>query len=158
MAVGETEKLNALINFYNEQCTHGRHTESQRQGITTILAGAAAGLIGLMGTLKFSLYSLPFAILIILIGVFGWQFMQIYHYKWEELSTRRDSYRKEIESEANIAPVGGGASKGRLRKLWKATFLGIILFGITCAGIVLVQAKRGGPSPDITECFLVGVR
>jgi hypothetical protein len=114
-----------------------------RQGITTILSAAAAGLIGLMGTLKFSLYSLPFAILAILIGAFGWQFMQIYEDKWAETEKRRNAYREEIQKLANIASTAGGSSSGRLRRLWKRTFVGIIILGSICAGIVILQVVLG---------------
>jgi hypothetical protein len=102
MPIDQKDTLGALIEFYKEQCEHGRHTESQRQQVSTLLLSITTALIGLMGALKFSPSCLPLALSLILVGVFGWFFMGKYELKWEETKARRKFYREEIQAKAEV--------------------------------------------------------
>jgi hypothetical protein len=138
MPIEEADTLGALLELYKEQCTHGRHIESQRQEITAILFTLAAALITLMGVLNFTFYSFPIGFLLFLVGALGWRFMQRYVEKWNETDKRRTFYRKKIESLALISCTGVTNSPGRLRTLWKLIFAAIMVIGVFCTAFVFV--------------------
>src|SRR5881296_1940709 len=96
--------LNALLEFYKEQCSHGRHTEAQREAVSRLLLTAAAALFAVMGTLNFSILSAPVALLFFALGILGRRFMRIYEEKWKEAEYRRNHYRTEIERVGGITP------------------------------------------------------
>jgi hypothetical protein len=141
------EKLAPLLEFYKEQCSHGRHIESQRQAACTLLLTAGGALIALMGTLKFSIHCAPIACLLFALGWFGKRFVQVYELKWEESSERRNYYREAIETVTGISNPQVARAPGTLRKFWRGTFDGLIFTGVLCLLIVIaVVWVRGSNS------------
>lgn len=136
MAITDDEKarLTAVTALYNEQCAHGRHTETQRATLTTILLSAAGVLVGLIGTLKFSIHCIPVTFALISTGLLGRRFVEIYEQKWEETSDRRNFYRGEMETIGRFGTptVVPNSSKKQLRRLWRHAFSGVVIFGIAC--------------------------
>jgi len=136
MTPEERDRLGTLIELYKEQCSHGRHTEAQRQAAGTLLLTAGGALIALMGALQFSIHCAPIAGLLLGLGVFGKRFMGVFEKKWEETSGRRDFYRTEIERITGTPTPNVTSSKGLLRAFWKRTFDAVVITGIVCLLLV----------------------
>ena len=134
------EKISTYLEFYKEHCTHGRHTETQRQTVTTFLFAAAGGLVALMGALHFSIQCLPIALLLFSLGVFGSKFVKVYEIKWDETAAKRRLYRQKILSLLEEGDCGSSASAKtttvRLRTYWRRAFMGVWIASLVC--IVLI--------------------
>ena len=156
MAITEDDKetLTACLELYKEQCTHGRHTEAQRQLVATFLFTAAGALVAVMGTLHFSIHCLPIAILLFCLGVFGYHFVRIYEIKWTETSERRNDYRTKIQKILpGTEPTGANATHGTLRQFWRRAFIGVWIVGVVCFLIVccVVYTRSLGSSNGICD-------
>ena len=134
--ITDENRLAPLIEFYKEQCTHGRHTETQRQAAGALLLAAAGGLIAIMGTLRFSIHCFPLAFLVVGLGIFGWLFMRVFEDKWTGTEERRNHYRKDVERIAEILPPEVAGSSHSLRRFWRGTFHAVTVTGIVCLFIV----------------------
>ena len=130
--------MTAVTALYNEQCAHGRHTETQRSALTTILLSASGVLVALMGTLKFSIHCIPVAFALISTGLLGRRFVDIYEKKWIETGDRRNFYRDEMQRTGGFGPPkDSNSTKGQLRKLWRNAFSGVVIFGIACLVLII---------------------
>ena len=138
MTEEEKSTLETLIEFYKEHCSHGRHTETQRQAAGTLLMTIGGALIALMGALQFSIHCLPLAFLLIGVGIFGRRFMQVFEIKWKETEDRRNFYRGKIQEITTIPTPPVKGSSGTARKFWRNTFNGVTLIGVVCLLIVSV--------------------
>lgn len=140
-------ELQALIKLYEEQAVHGRHTETQRQAISAALLIAAGAFVTAISALSFSVAAAPLAILMILLGFFGLDFVSVYEFKWDELTVRRTYYREKIQALAGIVPVPTEAHKdyflkhrgksyavlrksNELRVRWRRIFAGVSIVGV----------------------------
>jgi hypothetical protein len=85
--------------MYLENCTQGRHHETQRAAVTTILVSvAAAGLAFMRPTnLPISSTYIPLAVLLIGIGVFGAIFARKEYERFALHMRRAAAYRNEID-------------------------------------------------------------
>lgn len=147
-------RTQALLEFYKEQCAHGRHTETQRHGVATMFLGAAGILLSVIGALRFSLYSIPLALCVVWLGLFGNRFIFRYGVKWDELSERRNHYRKEIQKVLSIPDAKAPSHPGRqtIRSYWQLTFLAIAAVGALCGLLAALAAyQRTLPCPAERE-------
>lgn len=152
------DQKTAYLELYKEQCTHGRHIESQRQTMASMLLVFAGGLLAADATLRFSIFTFPLSLGVCLLACAGYRLITIFGNKWDETRKRRDDYRMKllaIETErdqTNGTPDSHGtASHGMLRRGWRTIFVftgivGILALAITFAQICLKE--RACPAPE----------
>jgi hypothetical protein len=128
-----------LLELYKEEQTHARHTEVQRLEVTKFILVAVGVLVGLMGTLKFSIYCLPFGIQIIGLGIVGLRVTSTYVQRFDDHRQRARAFRTEIDgmvSPRGMAETVLSANRldktDRLRTFWERTSQGVIALGIAC--------------------------
>jgi hypothetical protein len=97
--------ITALIELYKENTAHGRHTESQRQLVTTILVTFVGAILGLLGTRSFDIYLLPLAVFIIPVGVFGKAIVAKLKERFEYHMAMAKAFRTEIETQCPSARI-----------------------------------------------------
>ena len=93
-----------FLEMFKEEHTHARHTETQRLEVTKFILGAVGVLLALMGALKFSIYSLPFGVVIILLGIVGVMVTATYIKRFDVRRSRARAFRREID--LLLAPPG----------------------------------------------------
>jgi hypothetical protein len=87
-----------LWRMYQEHCTQGRHHESQRSAMTTLVvsvAGAAIGIITYDKQIDFE--DLPLAFLVLVIGAFGALFRAKHYERFSMHMERARGYRDRLE-------------------------------------------------------------
>jgi len=82
-----------LLELYKEEQTHARHTETQRLEVTKFLLVGVGVLLGFMGTLKFSIYCLPFGVVITLLGLIGVRITATYVDRFDDHRKRARALR-----------------------------------------------------------------
>jgi hypothetical protein len=151
--VDEGLKVQAMLEFYKEQCVHGRHIEAQRHAVAAMFLGAAGILLSVVGALRFSLQSLPLALCIVGLGIFAKRFIARYAEKWDDLKRRRRQYREAIQGPLGIAGAErADDGKRGIRDYWRHTFTAVIVAGAIClaltATIAWVRTRPCGPGAD----------
>jgi hypothetical protein len=72
-----------LLEYWKEQRTHARHTESQRAALTNLILLIAAAGLGFVAQQGFRETSLIVSVLLSLLGVFGvvitWKYYERYN-------------------------------------------------------------------------------
>jgi len=115
-----------LLELYKEEQTYSRHTEVQRLEVTKFILVAVGVLIGFMGTLKFSIYCLPFGMLIIGLGFIGLTVTSTYVKRFDDHRNRARAFRSAIDN--LVTPTGKAESvlnanrmdkTDRLRFFWE---------------------------------------
>src|SRR5262249_29150235 len=64
-------KMSSLENYYKEHADQARQHENQRERMTNIMLAVGGILVGFVTYSKLSLLSLPAALLVLVLGVFG---------------------------------------------------------------------------------------
>jgi hypothetical protein len=163
-------QLQALLALYGEQCAHGRHTETQRHGVSVMFLTIAGVFLSVIGSMGFSLSMSPLAVGIILLGLYAHKFVAEFEKKWETASRKRDHYRWAItdltkikdapgskkrpqvpDADASKEPVAGASKEKVLRVYWRRTFLAVIAAGVTCLLIIIVKALWPNAAATIVE-------
>lgn len=85
--------------LYQENCTQGRHLETQRATVMTILVSVAAAALAFMRPdhLPISKAYLPLAVMIVTIGLFGAVVARKQYERFRMHMTRAAFYRNEID-------------------------------------------------------------
>jgi hypothetical protein len=148
-----------LLELFKEEQTHARHTEVQRLEVTKFILAVVGGLIAFMGALKFSIYCLPFGIVIMALGYAGIAVTTVYVQRFDDHRTRAREFRAAIDLmttpplqaapvlEANPMVKHG---RGRLRGFWLRINQGVILLGMICliCNLFAIWARtKADPAP-----------
>lgn len=143
--------------MYQENTNQGRHHETQRATVTTILASVAAATLAFMrpNTLPLSNGYLPFAIFLIIIGIFGAVVTRKQYERFTLHMRRAAGYRDAIETiypgarlkEIKRAVDGrheqefGWLSRVSLSWLWVGVHVGIAATGLLLVGLIVLRIK-----------------
>lgn len=128
-----------LLELYKENCTHGRHIESQRSAVSSMFLTAAGVLLSVVGALKLAPGTLPLAICVIGLAYFAKRFVKMYSLTYHETSRRRRHYRErmeEISGAEHCPPLISGVT---LRHHWAGTFDLVLLIGTVVSLAVLIK-------------------
>jgi C4-dicarboxylate transporter len=147
-----------LLEVMKEENTHARHTESQRLEVTKFLLTGVGILIAFMGTLKFSIYCLPFGFLIVALGYIGKTINHTYVTRFDDHRTRARACRAQMDAlavPANLtiplirANPMTKTNSARVRTFWSQINNGVIIIGLICilcnAVSVIIKAANGNP-------------
>lgn len=153
--VDVSKKLQVLSELYKEQCAHGRHTETQRQAVSSIFITFFGVFISVIGARNFALSTLPLALCIVALGYYAQQFLKVYEQRWDELSHRRTHYRREMQVLTGVSSIKEGVKKPRprLRNYWRMTFLVMSIIGAMLSAIILFVNQN-----ELLECSFLGVK
>lgn len=158
-------KMQALLDLYKEQCSHGRHTESQRHLVTAMVLTAAGALLAVVSSNGFQPWAWPLAACVALLGLLGLGFARVYEIKWDEAGRRRNYYREQLQDLAGIAsmpkdyvprnlPEKQKPRKhrfSRLRDYWRITFLFVTFAGLIAIWLCLDGDRDNLRVPDVKE-------
>lgn len=140
--------------MYAENCVQGRHHETMRATLTTLISAIAAGALGLLKTDQPQCSQLPLAFLVIALGLFG-AFVSRKHYERFALHMRRASaYRRRIDalvSGADLTTTKVSADAGHKDKfplfsrvslawLWSSMNLAVVAVGI--GAVCFIQSSK----------------
>jgi hypothetical protein len=146
-----------LLEIYKEENAHARHTEVQRLEVTKFLLVLAGAFVALMGALKFSIYCLPFGVLIIFLGMIGAKITDTYVTRFDDHRRRARAMRAQIDSMTKppnvampivIAHPISTPPNSRVRSFWTQISYSMMALGIVCVACNLcaVYARAaGGP-------------
>lgn len=91
------DNIELYWRMYAENTMQGRHHETMRATLTTLIAAISAGALSLLKADQLSCGQLPVAVLVMALGLFG-SFVSRKHFERFELHMRRASaYRREID-------------------------------------------------------------
>jgi len=99
--------MDTLQSYYDEHAAHARNHEEQRERATNLILSIAGLLVGLVTFAKLSLLSLPAAICIVLLGIFGFVFAGKHYERFRYHTAIMEAIRLEIErmsSDPKITP------------------------------------------------------
>src|SRR5581483_168764 len=102
-----------LMELYKENTAHGRHTETQRQLVTTFLVTFVGGILALLGTRSFDVYLLPLALFIIPVGSFGKSMIEKLKERFEYHMAMARAFRTEIEVQCPSARIAERRSEAK---------------------------------------------
>lgn len=154
-------QVQALLELYKEQCSHGRHTEAQRHLVTAMFLTAAGALLTIVSFNHFARWTWPLAACVCVLGLLGLGFARVFEIKWNELSRRRNYYREQVEDLAGIeampedyVPRHLKADElppkhkfSRLRVYWRLTFVFVIGAGLLALGYSLALPPQKAVAP-----------
>jgi xanthosine utilization system XapX-like protein len=99
--------MDTLQSYYDEHAAQARNHEEQRERATNLILSIAGLLVGLVTFAKLSLLSLPAAICIVLLGIFGFVFAGKHYERFRYHTQIMEAIRLEIErvsDDPNIKP------------------------------------------------------
>ncbi|VWX51181.1 hypothetical protein [Novosphingobium sp. 9U] len=136
-------KLQFITDLYKEQCTHGRHTEAQRQFMAGTLLILSGILLSMIAALHFDITAMPIALTLVALALCAKKCIAVFEMKREELTARRDHYRFEAEKITGtevFAPAANGRNMQRLSNQWNKLFNFVLVLGILLTLIIAAQA------------------
>ena len=148
-----------LLELYKEQTAHGRHTETQRLEVTKFILVAVAALLGVIGTMKFSIHCIPLSLAIIYLGTFGRRMTEIYVERFDGHMERARAFRIEIDKlvpQARIQAIISAnkvVKSERLRDFWIRIHRALIVLGMACLlwNFLAVGARWAKQSGDCRD-------
>lgn len=165
-------KLKAEVcwNFYAEHCVHGRHHESQRSTVITVILGVAAAAAGI-ATLDDNLGGMTDVVIglfIVFLGIFGAGFSLKHYERFNFHMERARSYRDELDALILGRPIGRlrdeadrrhekrfpKMRKWRLHRWWVALNISVSVVGallIITACLFPTQTSSAYPTPPIIQ-------
>lgn len=84
------DKSDIILAMCKEQWEQGRQSESQRAGVSTLLVAIYSVLATLIGNRFFYAESIPLAVLLMILGIFGAIISYKYYERWSLHKTRAD--------------------------------------------------------------------
>jgi hypothetical protein len=87
-----------LLELYKEEQAQSRHAETQRLEVTKFILVAVGVLVGVMATLRFSLYCVPIGIAVMLLGHLGRSVVKIYVSRFDDHRKRARAFRSAIDN------------------------------------------------------------
>jgi uncharacterized membrane protein YbhN (UPF0104 family) len=147
------DNTDVLLKLCEEEWTQGRQSESQRATVTNFIITISAAILGFLVQKDFTITSLPLAILLIALGVYGavisaklyerWQFHRRRARYWrkrvDELHPDARIEQLKVESEAKHKLAYSKLEKIRLNRLWLALHILIVLIGVACTVIIIIR-------------------
>jgi len=148
-----TDDTEVLLRLCEEQWCQGRQSESQRATVTNFIITISAAILGFLVQKEFTLTSLPLAILLIALGVYGAVISAKLYERWQFHMRRARYWRKRIdelhpdaridqlkvESDLEHKRKYPKLEKIRLNRLWSALHILIILIGVACTIIIIIR-------------------
>ncbi len=147
------DDTDVLLKLCEEQWTQGRQSESQRATVTNFIITISAAILGFLVQKNFTLTSLPLAILLIALGIYGAVISAKLYERWQSHMRRARYWRKRIdelhpgarieqlkaESDAKHKLKYSKLEKIKLNRLWLALHILIALIGVACTIIVIIR-------------------
>ncbi|HVW95841.1 MAG TPA: hypothetical protein VHA56_07720 [Mucilaginibacter sp.] len=100
--------IDLLFKFYQEQCTQGRHHETQRAAVATATLAISAALIGVItGDNNLSRNDLPLTLLLIAVGIFSAVFSLKHYERFRRHMALAKNFRDAIDVLLPYHPVLG---------------------------------------------------
>ena len=90
------DKSDIILAMCEEQWELGRQSESQRAGVSTLLVAIYSVLATLIGNRFFNAESIPLAVLLTILGLFGAIISYKYYERWSLHKTRADFLLKTL--------------------------------------------------------------
>jgi hypothetical protein len=98
------DRSDSLLKFFDEHSTQARRHEDQRERMTNLILVISGALVAFIGQSSLATYTLPAALLMIFLGLFGWLFAKK-HYERNQLHVRTvGEIREEIDRELGVLP------------------------------------------------------
>jgi hypothetical protein len=91
------DKLQSLQSYYDEHAAQARRHEEQRERVTNLMLSIAGLLVGLITFAKLSLWALPAAVCIVLLGAYGFLFAGKHYERFRFHTEILRAIRHEIE-------------------------------------------------------------
>jgi len=145
------DKTELCWRMYAENCVQGRHHETMRAALTTLIAAIAAGALGLLKADHPICSQLPLAVLVIALGLFG-AFVSRKHYERFALHMRRASaYRRKIDElvpgvELTVTKLSADKRHNdrfkrfsRVSLSWLWSSINLAVMGVGIAAVVFIQ-------------------
>jgi positive regulator of sigma E activity len=101
VGIPESKYMDRLQSYYDEHAAQARQHEEQRERATNLILSIAGLLVGLITFAKLSLWSLPAAVCIALLGSFGFLFAGKHYERFRFHTEIMDAIRREIERVSN---------------------------------------------------------
>lgn len=148
------DEIEIYWRMYIENCTQGRHHETMRATLTTIIVAITAASLGLLKVDPPSCSQLPLPALVIVLGVFG-AIVTRKHYERFALHMRRASaYRRKIDAllpGLDLTSLKRGADEKQklafprfyylsLAWLWASVHFAVVLVGLAAGALIAVRA------------------
>jgi hypothetical protein len=138
------DKINILLDLYNEHCDWERHHENQRSSVTSILIAVAAGILGVVtfdGHINIT--DVPLTSFLIILGCFGALFSAKQYNNFTQHQERANKIREALDAitpDARILKLRNTAdekskrkspviSRMRLHHFWNILHILIALIG-----------------------------
>jgi hypothetical protein len=96
--------MDTLQSYYDEHAAQARNHEGQRERATNLILSIAGLLVGFVTFAKLSLWSLPAAICVVLLGIFGFVFAGKHYERFRYHTQIMEAIRLEIERVSNHHP------------------------------------------------------
>ena len=143
----------ALLKLYREERTQGRQSETQRSTIANFIITISAVVLGFLVQKGFTMESLPLAILLIGLGIYGAVISVKLYERWEYHMRRAKCWRTrvdELNPDAGIERCRKKARKEQKEKhpilwkiklhwLWLILHISIALSGVVCVIVIICQ-------------------
>ena len=147
----ELKEIDVLISFYKERNTSARNSEAQRTNITNFVITISGALLALIGYIGFLIYTLPIAIIIVILGIYGAIMSAKLYERFQYHNSVAKSYERQINElcpRVDIKLLIRSARNEhkkrfprlydmRLNKLWLFLHISIIILGIICIFIIV---------------------
>lgn len=147
------DSTDALLNLYQEERNQGRQSETQRSTIANFIITISAVVLGFLVQKGFTPESLPLAILLIGLGVYGAVISAKLYERWQYHMRRARRWRKrvdELNPDAKIEICKKKAKKEQKKKhpilwkvrlhwLWSALHISIALSGVICVIVIILH-------------------
>jgi hypothetical protein len=149
------DDTDVLLKLFEEERNQGLHLESQRAIVTNFIITISAAIVGFLVQKKFEIYTLPLAMMLILLGIYGIVISTKLYERWQIHSRRARYWRRRIDQlhpKARIEPLRVKADvdhsakyskieKIRLYRLWLLLHILIALMGVICTIIIIIRAQ-----------------
>ena len=142
-----TDPEQLQLEMYRTQVSRSEHYESQRAVISNLIMVIAVGSVA-VATFDSRLRSsdVPLAVLIILLGLFGWVASTLHYERSRRHGKTAAAYRDKLDKAVPAAEINAtrtaahqelvekhGKRRARLHHLWDGLHIGIALLGLLLA-------------------------
>jgi hypothetical protein len=139
------DKIEVLLDLYNEHCDWERHHETQRSSVTSILIAVTAGILGIVTfDGHINIIDVPLTSFLIILGCFGALFSAKQYESFAIHQERANKIRESLDAflpDAMIMKLRNAAdekckkknrmlSKMRLHHFWNTLHILIAMIGI----------------------------
>lgn len=147
------ETLEALRIMFEEQRTQARYLGTQRATVSNLLLTITVAILALIGHLKFQLSSLPLAIFLIFIGIYGCLVFRklyertrfhllrssYYSKKIDKLFPEAEILKIKLESDKEHSKIFPKLEKIGLNHVWIILNILMVVLGIVCAFAIIIK-------------------